>query len=875
MPPPAVPRVFISYAWESDDFKTKVKSLAVRLRNDGIDARLDVWHNDGLPIPDFMDREMEKADFVLVVCSPAYKEKVRRMRDGEKISGVGWEQSLLTSAIWGGTRDRTETVMVLMGGSWRESVPNFLSALPYTDLSDPASFDDRYGEVLRRLTGSGERAPELGGASKSQRQTYTGKLSVSSSMLVGREQEIQFLDQVWKEDTGCNIVQIIAPGGTGKTALLNKWRQKHVDEATLFGWSFYTQGSAEMQETSSDPFFAEALKFFKVPVDPTTSALGKANALAQRFRGERVLLLLDGLEPLQDSDGEVKDDALRALLLELATKNAGLAVITTRVRISFLPDDPPALQSLELDNLTTEASVEYLRKLGVKGEPEELREAAEEYGNHALALTLLGRSIVDFCGADVRRRNEIPVAGVMDAGDKPAQQALRMIKAYEILLAGQPELEVLRALGYFDRPAEPAALKLLLPGMNPRKLQSALNRLRKLRLVSTKKSGEHECHPLIREYFGAQAQPDGHAKLYAHYSAMPPEQPDTEARMAPVLHAIRHGCRANRHEEAFNIAYRRRILRGDAYYLTASLGLFSTNLAILATFFNSPWMEPAPSLSGKDQALVTSEAAYTLLALGRINEAAEPMRSAAQAGLAQQDWAAAAVRFGHLSRLLYLLGQVGESVTAAKLAVDLADKCDDWSLQVRRRSVLAVAHHLDGDRAAAGKLFAEAEALQKQNEPNKPFLYETPGYRYCDLLLAEGKVEEVRERVRCTLALAEKEKLQLNIGLDQVMLARCGDRGVLETAVANLKLAGRLDYLPHGLLARGLQEDLYQVRDIANRSGMKLYLADFHLAQARLDMREGRKDEARENLDRAAQLVAEIGYRRRDPEVAELQAAIT
>jgi menaquinone-dependent protoporphyrinogen IX oxidase len=34
-------RVFISYAWEDDQYRTLVKRLAVRLRDDGIDARLD------------------------------------------------------------------------------------------------------------------------------------------------------------------------------------------------------------------------------------------------------------------------------------------------------------------------------------------------------------------------------------------------------------------------------------------------------------------------------------------------------------------------------------------------------------------------------------------------------------------------------------------------------------------------------------------------------------------------------------------------------------------------------------------------------------------------------------------------------------------
>ena len=83
-------RVFLSYAWESDDYRNQVKALATRLREDGIDARLDAWHAEGLTIPEFMSREARHADRVLILCSPTYKAKVHAMEDGDKVTGVGW-----------------------------------------------------------------------------------------------------------------------------------------------------------------------------------------------------------------------------------------------------------------------------------------------------------------------------------------------------------------------------------------------------------------------------------------------------------------------------------------------------------------------------------------------------------------------------------------------------------------------------------------------------------------------------------------------------------------------------------------------------------------------------------------------------------------
>ena len=47
-------RIFITYAWEDDDYRQLVKRFAARLRCDGINARLDAWDLNGLTIPEFM-----------------------------------------------------------------------------------------------------------------------------------------------------------------------------------------------------------------------------------------------------------------------------------------------------------------------------------------------------------------------------------------------------------------------------------------------------------------------------------------------------------------------------------------------------------------------------------------------------------------------------------------------------------------------------------------------------------------------------------------------------------------------------------------------------------------------------------------------------
>src|SRR5260370_30173744 len=168
---------------------------------------------------------------------------------------------------------------------------------------------------------------------------------------------------------------------------------------------------------------------------------------------ERVVLILDGLEPLQDSAGALRDQALKALLQELAARNKGLVVCTTRVRITDIPDDAPRARSIDLDNLDPVHGAEYLRKLGVKGTEEELGKASSDYANHALALTLLGTYLVDFCNADVRRRVEIPKLIVDEV--KQGAHARHVMEAYARMFKRKPQLDILRALAYFDPPPEP------------------------------------------------------------------------------------------------------------------------------------------------------------------------------------------------------------------------------------------------------------------------------------------------------------------------------------------------------------------------------------------------------------------------------------
>src|SRR5579872_4162461 len=90
------------------------------------------------------------------------------------------------------------------------------------------------------------------------------------------------------------------------------------------------------------------LTFLQIPLPTTASLWTRAEAIAAFLRREKILLILDGLEPLQELSGEIRDIPLRALLQELRTWQKGMMVCTTRIQIRELPhDDRTCLIDLE------------------------------------------------------------------------------------------------------------------------------------------------------------------------------------------------------------------------------------------------------------------------------------------------------------------------------------------------------------------------------------------------------------------------------------------------------------------------------------------------------------------------------------------------
>ena len=310
----------------------------------------------------------------------------------------------------------------------------------------------------------------------------------AAEFFLGREDELALLDRAWAD--GTHVLSIIAWGGVGKTALLSQWIQtRFIDKQwkdadgkpsplAYFDWSFYDQGTQPSSDEkavrtgSVGDFFEQALTHFG---DPEVTRPGKGRRLAELVRRQRTLFILDGLEPLQQplgslTAGRLLDPDLRDFVTLLAQANPGLCILTSRQALTDLAGlHGAAARKEDLDDLPKAIAVRLLRKMQITGTDQELEEACEKFGCHALSLTLLGRFLFDAHQGDIRRIDRVKDLRRADelTREERHRTAWKVLEAYETWLAkakadGNPRtLAVLRLTGLFDRTATAGCLAAL------------------------------------------------------------------------------------------------------------------------------------------------------------------------------------------------------------------------------------------------------------------------------------------------------------------------------------------------------------------------------------------------------------------------------
>ena len=942
------PSVFISYSHKDEEWKDRLVTHLGVLEREGL---LDLWDDRKIESGDDWRPEIEKAinkaSIAILMISANFltskfildeevpKFLARREKKGMRVFPLIIKPCAWTEVKW----------LSKIQARPKDGKPLSTRRAPHAD-TELSTFAKEIAGILKRMEPPAKTS-EVSETSEVWRippdKISLAKLPSTSPDLFGREDRLKELDVAW-DNPAINVFSLVAWGGVGKSALVNKWltqmgRDNYRGAERVYGWSFYSQGAAPEggRQVSADQFIAAALTWFGDP-DPTQgSPWDKGERLAELIKAQRTLLILDGLEPLLNpppvETGRIKDPALVSFLREVARQNPGLVIITTRLAVDDLKDfKDGSAKETDLESLSDESGAAYLKHLGVDGTDAERQGVSHDFGGHALALTLLGRYLKVVHNGDIRKRGEIP--HVMDE-QKQGAHARRVMESYEHWLKGKPELDILRLMGLFDRPAEKCALDALrkkptIKGLTNavQKLSDvnwkyAVNNLRELRLLAPEDPHEPhtlDCHPLLHEHFGEQlkgtnpaAWREGNNRLFEWYKASAIELPDTFQEMAPLYAAVLHGCQAGKHQEAFWEVFYQRIRRGQEAFSFRKLGAVSADLAALSGFFaTTSWRKPVDGLSENHKSFILSEAGFDLRALGRLGESAQPMQASLDTFIVQEDWKNAARTASNLSEIYLTIGDVKQALAYAEQSIQFADRINDAFEKIADVTTLADALHQAGQLTEAEATFREAEEIQKKVQPDFSLLYSLWGFRYCDLLLSQRDYAKVGRRASQTLEWTKQYSGDLlGIALDNLSLG-CAhllqsqhERNhpftesltYLNRAVDGLRQAGTQNHLPQGLLARAeyyrvtgdlvkAQKDVDEAFIIATRGGMGLHLADCHLEYSRLNVARLKRlnvetfqpsnlptdlIEAREHLKTAKEMINKMGYHRRDKEVEELE----
>jgi nucleoside phosphorylase/tetratricopeptide (TPR) repeat protein len=697
----------------------------------------------------------------------------------------------------------------------------------------------------------------------------TRVLRYTPAELIGREDEIKLLNGAWAKVQNSvksrpRILTFVALGGEGKTSLVAKWAAGLAAKDwpgcdAAFAWSFYSQGTRNIQAASSELFLNEAITFFGNDADKAfaasrASAIEKSQRLVSLVGERRSLLLLDGLEPLQyaptaPTPGELKDQGIAVLLKGLAAASHGLCIVTTRYS---LPDLKAFWETtaaeVNLMRLSRDAGMHLLKTLGVTGTEQEFAALVEDVKGHALTLALLGGFLKRAFNGDIRQRDRVKFEKAdnkMDGG-----HAFRTLSVYEQWLLrdggeeGRREVAILRFMGLFDRPADAGCLNALLKlpvipdlteplvGLAEDDLEFCLTGLESAKLLTINREASAishsalgnleslDAHPHLREYFSKQLReqkPDAwraaHRRIYKHLCATAKEgdQPKLE-ELQPLFQAVRHACYADEYLVAWSQIYRHRIQKGDDHHAFHRLGAFGSILDALVCFFESPWKRPVSYLGESERGELLNNTGYALWGLARGEEALACLDASLETHLALSDWKESAIDAENLAQLCLTLGKVGLSVKYAESGVEFADRSRLPLYQKDNRAVLGHCLHMAGEFQRAVDVFAKAATFDKfVDEVSHNYL----SFLYLELLLDKGQFKKVNEIASAFLASASPSEPVLRIATHRLALAcamfetshgEASNIGkiqeLLNKSVDELRQSKRYQDLPRGLLAR-------------------------------------------------------------------------
>lgn len=728
---------------------------------------------------------------------------------------------------------------------------------------------------------------------------------------VGRESALQKLDW-WADDPDVRVIGITGMGGLGKTALIGHWLKKRGGDVRrpnrgLFFWSFYA-------DRSIDAFIEALLEFAvqEVGIAPPQADEPQARYLAASFRDLPVLLVLDGLEVLQEQPGTVAyglllENDLRDLVDSLCSlSHRGLVVLTSRFPFNDLtPSLGGPFRTLDLDRLALEESAALLQSCGVQGTDADRREVGRRFDGHPLALRIFAAALATQADGDPTRFYEMVFTRANLSTDAPLDRKLRhLLSFYEDALP-PARVALLGIVSLFRTTVDESTILTLagklpsvgdaLGGLSGEQLHSQLQALRNDHLILCEQGAggdAYSCHPILRDHFREtllgrdESAAEAVADLLQERPATGP--PTTARELEPIIEAIELLLAAGNIERADEL-FVTRLENGEVF---KHIPAYHEGVRCALAFVSDDKRRQACAqrLSNRRYSFYLNAVGLWASHAGEIGLAGSCHGDSLEARRKLGDKAELAVGLQNYTSFLSALGRLADAESAAGEALALTKQIPK-ELEVQLSlSCLGNARALRGQPGQAMADFEEANAIEMHTSDGTQ-LYSLTGVQWADLLLRGERSTQARELTRTNLEICERNRWREDVARCHWILGRAdtvdGDyasaREHLLEAEGIMRRGHQLQDMTDVLLARANLERCEEEWEGALRyagealrlampRGMRLNHADglvmrgrirLERAQSETENAEDRRPEterAQDDADAALHIARDCGY---------------
>lgn len=152
------PRVFISYTGTDDTNSSWARNLAAKLRSNGVNARIDVFHlRAGSDLPQWMTNEVILADKVILICERYYMEKAN-VRKG----GVGWETMIIQGDMLTQGDNQSKYIAIMREKNPDEALPIYMKSKYALNWGNQLEIEESKFKELLHCIFDCDVAPEIG-----------------------------------------------------------------------------------------------------------------------------------------------------------------------------------------------------------------------------------------------------------------------------------------------------------------------------------------------------------------------------------------------------------------------------------------------------------------------------------------------------------------------------------------------------------------------------------------------------------------------------------------------------------------------------------------------------------------------------------------